>query len=158
MLFRFCYRYLRDEQEALDASQDTFIKVLRKLGTYNPRWRFSTWMLRIAKNTCIDRLRYQKRWRTAEPTDLPDQGASPQELTEREQRSEHLRTALDELPPLYREVIELYHFEHLKYREIAELLDVPLGTVMNRIFRARKRLRATYEILERPAEDVCPAT
>ena len=157
-LYRYCYRYMRNEEDAMDAAQDTLIKVLRKLSTYDVQWRFSTWMLRIARNTCIDRLRHQKRWRATEPPDFVDTAPSPQELTSRTQRSNRLLTAMDSLPPLYREVLELYHFEHLKYREIADLLDVPLGTVMNRIFRARQRLRSTYEILNRPEGETCPAT
>ncbi len=158
MLYRYCFRYVRNAEDAMDASQDTLVKVLRKLSTYDPKWRFSTWMLRIARNTCIDRLRHRQRWRSSEPTELTDPSPSPQELTSRAQRSNRLTAAMDSLPPLYREVLELYHFEHLKYREIADLLNLPLGTVMNRIFRARQRLRSTYEILNRPEEDQCPAT
>ena len=64
---------------------------------------------------------------------------------------ERLHAALTTLPPAYREVLELYHFQHLKYREIADVLDIPIGTVMNRIFRARRKLRAAWEAQPVPA-------
>ncbi len=144
-VFRFCLRMLGNEEDAQDAAQETMVKVLRNLHRYNPEWRFSTWAFGIARNTCIDEHRRRKRRRTTSEVEVVDKSASPYEVTERHLRAGALRDALDELPPLYREVLLLYHFEQLKYREIAELLDLPMGTVMNRIFRARKRLRAIYE-------------
>jgi RNA polymerase sigma-70 factor (ECF subfamily) len=147
-VYRFCLRMLANEEDAQDAAQDTMVKVLRNLHRYRSDWRFSTWVFGIARNTCIDEHRRRKRRRTTSEVEVVDGGASPLELTEREKKAERMRSALDELPPLYREVLLLYHFEQLKYREIADLLELPLGTVMNRIFRARKRLRVIYDVLE----------
>ena len=137
MIFRFCRRMLRNEQDAMDAAQDTMVKVLRNLHRYDARWKFSTWVLGIARNTCIDEFRKRKRRSDHEAPEAVDQGPSPLELTDRQLRAERLHRSLDCLSPLYREVLVLYHFEHLKYQEIADLLDIPIGTVMNRIFRAR---------------------
>lgn len=145
MVYRFALRMLRDEQDARDAAQDTMVKVLRNLHRYDDRWKFSTWTLGIARNTCIDEFRRRKRKSFEEAPDVADTRPGPDELTSRQQRSEILHTALGRVPPLYREVLVLYHFEHLKYREIADLLDIPIGTVMNRIFRARRKLRDAYE-------------
>lgn len=147
-VYRFCLRMLANEQDAQDAAQDTMVKVLRNLHRYHSDWRFSTWVFGIARNTCIDEHRRRKRRRTTSEVEVVDKTASPFEITERGMQAERLREALNELPPLYREVLLLYHFEQLKYREIAELLELPLGTVMNRIFRARKRLRAIFDELE----------
>lgn len=147
-VFRFAIRMLRNEQDARDAAQDTMVKVLRNLHRYDDRWKFSTWVLGIARNTCIDEFRRRKRKSFAEAPDVADSGPGPLELTSRQERAETLHHALGEIPPMYREVLVLYHFEHLKYREIAELLDIPIGTVMNRIFRARKKLRTAYEAVE----------
>jgi RNA polymerase sigma-70 factor (ECF subfamily) len=147
-VYRFCLRMLGNEEDAQDAAQDTMVKVLRNLHRYRSDWRFSTWVFGIARNTCIDEHRRRKRRRTTSEVEVVDTKASPLDLTERDLQAHRLRGALDQLPPLYREVLLLYHFEQLKYREIADLLDLPMGTVMNRIFRARKRLRTIYEDLD----------
>jgi RNA polymerase sigma-70 factor (ECF subfamily) len=144
-VYRFCLRMLANQEDAQDAAQETMVKVLRNLHRYRSDWRFSTWVFGIARNTCIDEHRRRKRRRTTSEVEVVDCSASPLELTEREMKAERLRSALDDLPPLYREVLLLYHFEQLKYREIADLLELPLGTVMNRIFRARQRLRTIYD-------------
>lgn len=144
-VYRFCYRMLGNEEDAQDAAQETMVKVLRNLDRYRSDWRFSTWVFGIARNTCIDEHRRRKRRRSTTEVEIVDPGASPFELTAREMSADRLHEALEQLPPLYREVLVLYHFEQLKYREIADLLDLPLGTVMNRIFRARQRLRTLYD-------------
>jgi len=144
-VYRFCLRMLANQEDAQDAAQETMVKVLRNLHRYRSDWRFSTWVFGIARNTCIDEHRRRKRRRTTSEVEVVDRSASPYEITEQGMKAERLREALDELAPLYREVLLLYHFEQLKYREIADMLDLPLGTVMNRIFRARKRLRTIYD-------------
>ena len=135
---------LGDPQDARDAAQDTMVKVLRNLERYDDRWRFTTWVFGIARNTCIDEHRRRRHQPDALPEQLLDGAAGPHELTSRAERARLLHRALAQLPPLYREVIVLYHFEHLKYEEIAAALDLPMGTVMNRIFRARRKLRDAY--------------
>ena len=155
--YRFALHLMRNEADARDAAQETLIKVLRNLDRYDPRWRLSTWVIGIARNTCIDEFRRRRRRSDHEVPDVADPRPGPLELTSREQRSALLHQALEQVPPLYREVLVLYHFEHLKYQEIAELLEIPIGTVMNRIFRARKKLREAYESLDEtspgPAEE-----
>lgn len=144
--YRYALRMMRNPEDAHDCAQETLIKLLRNLDRYDARFRFSTWVLRIARNTCIDELRRRRR-ADREVPDIADPSPGPLELTSRQRRAVRLHRALGELPELYREVLVLYHFEHLKYQEIAELLDIPIGTVMNRIFRARRKLRACYEAL-----------
>jgi RNA polymerase sigma-70 factor (ECF subfamily) len=144
-LYRFCLRMLRNEQDARDAAQDTLVKALRNLHRYDTNRKFSTWVFGIARNTSIDEHRRRRRRAPDEPGDIADDRPSPLHVAQRNQRADLLMNALDELPTMYREVLVLYHFEHLKYTEIAEALDLPLGTVMNRIFRARKKLRGHYE-------------
>jgi RNA polymerase sigma-70 factor (ECF subfamily) len=154
-LFRFAYRMLGNEQDARDAAQDTMVKILKNLGRYDARWRFTTWMFSIARNTCIDEHR-RRRWRSdSELPDVADSSPDALELTARNKKNEHLHAALQEIPTLYREVLVMYHFEHLKYQEIADALGIPIGTVMNRIFRARAKLRDAYTRLETP--DAAPA-
>lgn len=144
-IYRFALRMLADEQDARDAAQDSLIKVLRNLGQYDPNRRFSTWVFGIARNTCIDEHRRRRRRSWDEPGDVVCDAPTPLQEISRTQRARRLQQALEQLPPLYREVLVLYHFEHLKYQEIADVLGIPIGTVMNRIFRARKKLRGIYD-------------
>ena len=148
LAYRYALRMLRNEQDARDAAQDALVKVLRHLHRYNPRWRLGTWALSIVRNTCIDELRRRRRTGREEPPDVADPRPGPLEEASRRQRARRLHEALERVPPLYREVLVLYHFEHRKYQEIADILGIPIGTVMNRIFRARRKLRAAYEALE----------
>lgn len=144
-VYRFSLRMLHNEEDARDAAQDTLVKVLKNLHRYDPDRSFRTWVFGIARNTCIDEFRKRKRRAWDEPGEIVDTSPSALQEVARLQRAETLHRALDKIPPMYREVLVLYHFEHLKYVEIAEALDVPLGTIMNRIFRARRKLRAAYD-------------
>ncbi len=136
---------LRNEQDARDVTQETLLRVLRNLHRYDPKYRFTTWAFTIARNACIDEQRKRKRIGPATDREVVDPAPSPLAQTQQRLRAARLECAMDELPDKYREILVLYHFEHLKYAEIAEVLSIPLGTVMNRIFRARKRLRVLYE-------------
>ena len=147
-LYRFSLRMLGNEADARDATQDTLVKVLRSLDRYDDSRPFKSWVFQIARNTCIDEHRRRKRRAWDEPPDIASDAPSPLLQVEQGQRAQHLTVALATLPPMYREVLVLFHFEHLKYAEIAQTLDLPMGTVMNRIFRARKKLRAAYEAVE----------
>jgi RNA polymerase sigma-70 factor (ECF subfamily) len=144
-VYRFAARMLANDEDARDVAQETLVKVIRNLDSYDPARPFATWVFGIARNTCIDEHRRRKRRAWDEPGEVADtRPTALQEVTQAE-RADHVLAALEDLPPLYREVIVLYHFEHLKYVEIAQVLEIPLGTVMNRIFRARQKLRALYE-------------
>jgi RNA polymerase sigma-70 factor (ECF subfamily) len=121
------------------------LRVLRNLHRYDPKYRFTTWAFTIARNACIDEIRKRKRVGPSTDREVVDPGPSPFAQTQQRIRAERLNLALEVLPDKYREILVLYHFEHLKYSEIADVLDIPLGTVMNRIFRARRRLRVVYE-------------
>jgi RNA polymerase sigma-70 factor (ECF subfamily) len=145
-VYRFCRRMLTSDEDAGDATQETLVKVIRNLDRYDPERPFATWVFGIARNTCIDEHRRRKRRPWDEAGELVDVAApSPMQHAAQIQRAELLEGALAELPPMYREILVLYHFEHRKYTEIATILEVPLGTVMNRIFRARRKLRTLYE-------------
>jgi RNA polymerase sigma-70 factor (ECF subfamily) len=137
---------LNNDEDARDAAQDTLVKVLRSLHQYDMNRKFSTWVFGIARNTCIDEHRKRKRRSYKEPTDVAEIAPTQLNTLSQKRRASVLTHALEDLPPMYREVLVLYHFEHLKYQEIADMLELPIGTVMNRIFRARKKLRTLYEV------------
>lgn len=134
-----------NEADARDAAQDTLVKAVRSLELFDLERPFSTWVYGIARNTCIDEFRRQRRRAWEAPAEVVDPAPSALHEVTALQRTEQVQRALNELPPMYREVLVLFHFEHRKYVEIAEILGVPLGTVMNRIFRARQKMRAAIE-------------
>jgi RNA polymerase sigma-70 factor, ECF subfamily len=151
-LYRFIQRYTNDAEDARDVTQDVFFKVYGALDAYDSRYKFSTWLFRIAGNAAIDHLR--RRRIRALPLELPpDQEGGERRVDPKETRPDpyeelarrRLRTALDEaierLPDDYRELISLRHYGELPYEEIAELKGMPLGTVKNKLFRARQALR-----------------
>jgi RNA polymerase sigma-70 factor (ECF subfamily) len=151
-LFRFVERYTNDAEDARDVTQEVFLKVYGALDSFDPRYKFSTWIFRIAGNAAIDHLRRRKV--RALPLELPlDDEGQERRVEPRETRPDpledltrsRLRKALDEaierLPDEYRELISLRHYGELPYEEIAELKRMPLGTVKNKLFRARQALR-----------------
>lgn len=151
-LFRFVERYTNDAEDARDVTQEVFLKVYGALDSYDPRYKFSTWLFRIAGNAAIDHLRRRKV--RALPLELPVDDEGQERRTDpKESRPDpleeltrsRLRKALDEaierLPDEYRELISLRHYGELPYEEIAELKKMPLGTVKNKLFRARQALR-----------------
>ncbi|HKC26334.1 MAG TPA: sigma-70 family RNA polymerase sigma factor [Thermoanaerobaculia bacterium] len=151
-LFRFIQRFTNDAEDARDVTQDVFLKVYGALDSYDSKYKFSTWLFRIAGNAAIDHLR--RRRIRALPLDLPpDEEGSERRVDPKELRPDpyedlarrRLRTALDaaieRLPDDYRELISLRHYGELPYEEIAELKGMPLGTVKNKLFRARQALR-----------------
>ena len=148
----YVYRMIGDYDTALDLAQEVFIKVYNSLGRYRPEFKFSTWIYRIAHNASIDHLRRAGSSRTEE---LEIEGASgstfekpvasksltPEQETERGERRAEIEEVVRQLAPAYRELIVLRHSHDLSYDEIAEVTGLPLGTVKNRIFRAREAMR-----------------
>lgn len=150
-LYRFIERYTNDAEDARDVTQDVFIKVYGALDSYDSKYKFSTWLFRIAGNAAIDQLR-RRRVKTV-PLEFPNDEDGARTIDPRDLRPDplaelgraRLRKALDEaierLPDDYRELISLRHYGELPYEEIAELKGLPLGTVKNKLFRARQALR-----------------
>jgi len=151
-LSRYVERFTYDVEDARDVTQDVFIKVYGALDSFDPRFKFSTWLFRIAGNAAIDHLR-RRRVRTL-PLELPlgrdgevrevdpaETRPNPHEELSRQRLRAALAEAIDRLPDDYRELISLRHYGEMPYEEIAELKGMPLGTVKNKLFRARQALR-----------------
>lgn len=147
-------RVVGGREEALDISQEIFLKVYQALDRYNSEYKFSTWIFRIASNAAIDFLR-KRRIRTISMDSGPP-GDSEAETPRREfpsrdldplgnlrnaERRERIGREISALPPDFRELIALRHFAGLSYEEIAETKNMPLGTVKNKLFRARAVLK-----------------
>lgn len=157
-VFGLCVRLLRDGEEAKDAAQETFVRAYGAVSTFDPTQPFAPWLLRIARNHCLDLLR--RRVPAAAQVQLdaePEDGSPARELADAEtpaadlvleaaQTRVALEAAVAQLPANYREVIHLFHVEHLSYKEIASTLDVPIGTVMTWLHRARGRLREALSV------------
>jgi RNA polymerase sigma-70 factor (ECF subfamily) len=152
-VYGLCYRILRHPEDARDAAQESFVRAYAALATFDPTQAFAPWVLRIARNHCLD----VHRRRGARPVEMaldadPEDGgvreladrSTPRadEALEEHERQGTVQRAVAALPANYREVVELFHVDHLSYKEIAQALDVPIGTVMTWLHRARAQLRA----------------
>lgn len=147
-VYTLCRRMCRDEDNALEAAQDTFLAVWRGIGSFREDSAFSTWLYRLATNACLDILRREKKHGGGvslddEEThlDLQDSAPQPEEALERSETQRIVREALYALPDGYREVLLLRETEQLSYQEISESTGLELGTVKSRINRARLMLR-----------------
>ena len=150
-LYFHILKMIKDKEQVEDLVQETFVKAFDNLKSYSTNYAFSTWLYRIATNHTIDYLRKKKLQTMSidEPVktkegdmrmQLPDESAETDRKIIRKQRQSMVREAIKDLPPKYRRVIEMRHMEEKSYQEIADILDLPLGTVKAHIFRARELL------------------
>ena len=149
----YIFRMLGDYEASLDVSQEVFIKVYNSLSRYSSEYKFSTWLYRIAHNAAIDHMRRN----SGNPQSLETENAegtyqlqiecskpSPEQDRERSEWRTEIDNVVKRLPAAYRELILLRHSQDLSYDEIAEVTGLPLGTVKNRLFRAREMMRDIF--------------
>ncbi|HUG42119.1 MAG TPA: sigma-70 family RNA polymerase sigma factor [Longimicrobiales bacterium] len=161
-LFSIIYRMVRDRELAEDLAQDTFIKVLNALDRYDPSYKFSSWIFKIAHNTTVDHIRkktpetlsldgspHARTQEQAEATSFAavDTAENPEQYTSSREVGGEIEAALQDVRPEYREAIMLWHVEGRPYEEIARIMDLPLGTVKTYIHRGRNELRKRLEHL-----------
>ena len=145
-----CLRMLGDPDEADDVVQDTFVRAWERLGDFDPAHRFYTWVFTIARNRCLNALRRRRTWGFLSLSSGDDSPAlAARELAEERAEDAELARALEAclegLPGDQREAFELRHGEGFRYAEIAAVLEVPEGTVMSRLHRAREKMRDCLE-------------
>jgi RNA polymerase sigma-70 factor (ECF subfamily) len=145
------YRMCGDVNLAEDAAQEAFIRAWLHLPNYHPRSPFRNWLYRIATNAALDTLRRERETVDVDDVPLSAAGAGPEAAVEQTERGEQVRQAVLALPPASRSVLVLREYEGLSYQEIADTLNVPIGTVMSRLNYARSRLR---EMLTPHLEDL----
>ena len=140
-VFSICLRMLRDRDGALDATQDVFLAVFRKVDRYKEQAAFSTWLYRVTVNTCYDHLRRAKRKRTEPMPEHFDPGdpSSSDALVAAELRPA-IEEALQALPVEFRAAVILVDLEGMSLEGAAGTLEVPVGTIKSRVFRARRML------------------
>ena len=149
----YVYRMLNNYDASLDVTQEVFIKVYNSLARYSSEYKFSTWLYRIAHNAAIDYMRRNSVNQQSIEAENADgtfqlQIESPHPTPEQEHEQGEWRAEIEAvikcLPTIYRELIFLRHTQDLSYDEIAEVTGLPLGTVKNRLFRAREMMREMF--------------
>lgn len=157
-IFHIIVKIVRNEEEAQDLVQETFIKAFGSLKSYNSNFRFTTWLYKIAANSSIDFIRKKKlqTYSIDQPLntrngqvsiELPDLSFHPERDLTAKQKRLSISEAIDSLPEKYRQVIVMRHQEDKSYEQIAAILHVPVGTVKARIFRARELLKKKLKSL-----------
>lgn len=153
-VFRFILRLSANREDAMDLTQETFMKAYQALPAWKPQAQFRTWLLRIAHNTTLDLLRRRQRVSFESYDELaadqqgparPDPAPQPDERLADRQSIQLLDRALRELPLEHREILLLRELEDLSYAEIASTLDIAEGTVKSRLARARAAALASYQ-------------
>jgi len=154
-IFSFVIRMVRNEDVAVDLTQDFFFKIYTVMDKYNFEYKFSTWAYRICYNLVIDHIRKNQ----AQVDSLDDESISPRNLLAsdnvsredgfkslaREETRDYVWQVVDHIPLKFRELILLRYIQDLKYEEIAEITSLPVGTVKNRIFKAKEILKQEME-------------
>ena len=146
-VFNVCYRLLGERREAEDLTQETFLRAWERLHTFDAERPFLPWIRRVAANLCLNHLSAcaPASPELDEERDRANPESGPPQLVEQRQQAEQIRAALMALPPRYRVVIELRHFQELSYEEIAQTLNRPLSDVKSDLFRARKMLKPALD-------------
>ncbi len=156
-IFFMVLKMVHNRDDAEDLTLEAFGKAFNSISNYSADFAFSTWLFKIATNNSIDFIRKKKLQTTSldqttstedgeiTPIAVRDHAANPEESLVKEQRAAKIRAAIEQLSPKYRSLIELRYLDELAYEEIAEKLDIPLGTVKAQLFRAKDML---YNILK----------
>lgn len=150
MVFNLAYRMLGNREDAKDAAQDSFIRLYHSIAKFRGQAKFTTWLYRIVSNVCLSKLSASAARQSfieldaeaesvySEASDWED---TPENILLKEESKQTVRDLVRLLPPAYRAVITLYHLEWFSYAEIAQILDLPEGTVKTHLFRAREALK-----------------
>src|SRR5204863_841423 len=160
-VFNIAYKFVGRHDEAEDLTQDVFLKLFKSIKTFDRRANFSTWLISVSRNLCIDHYRSVRREHDAVTHDIdvvtlaqPSTIDSPHTMLERRDRVALLRAALDKLAPSLRMAVMLRDIQELSYQEIARRLGVPEGTVKSRINRGRTELARQIARLREQQERV----
>ena len=143
LIYNVVYNLTKDKEEVDDISQEVFLKIYKSLDKYNPEFKFSTWSVTIARNLCVDLLRKKKVSVTAieEIEGVSRDLNTPENRYLNKEKALGIRKAIEDLPENYRTPIVLYYQKGKAYKEIAEMLNLPVTIVKNRLYRARQTLK-----------------
>ena len=153
LVYHIAYRMMQNEEEAKDISQEIFIKIYRNLQKFDEKSAFSTWIYRIAVNTCIDALRkkkgkeavsWEEQTQNQKETIVDITVETPEEAYLQKEKQMQIMDMIQNLSPEYKAVLLMRDMENMTYGEIAECLSVSLGTVKSRIARAREQFKKEF--------------
>ncbi len=152
-IYGLAYRMLGNAEDAEDATQETFLEAYKSIKTFRFQSQFGTWLYKVGLNTCNQYIRKAKsRNRMLDAyTDntaacgMTEEREVPERMAIKTEQSQVVQAAIDRLPPKQREVITLFYMQHLKYKEIAEILNCSLGTVASRLNKATQNLKVKLE-------------
>jgi RNA polymerase sigma-70 factor (ECF subfamily) len=149
-VFNVCLRLVGSRGEAEDLAQEAFLRAYRKLDHYDEARPMRPWLLRLATNVCLNHLSRARHAQVELDERVVQQQTGsrhgqPEQASIRSDRDRAVRAAILELPPRYRAVVELRHFQELRYDEIADALDIPMSDVKSHLYRARKQLAAALK-------------
>jgi RNA polymerase sigma factor (sigma-70 family) len=150
MVFALALKMLKHREESEEVSQDTFIKVYKSLSKFNGESKFSTWIYRIAYNSCLDRIKKNSKYNNnVEINEITSNEISHTESIfdslENKERSIIVKQCMDKLPEDERIIIHLFYFEELNLKEIVEIVSMTEGNVKVKLFRARKKLFSIFK-------------
>jgi RNA polymerase sigma-70 factor (ECF subfamily) len=160
-IYARAYSMMRNEDDAVDLSQEAWVKGWQRLKQFQGESSFATWMTRIVINLCLDQLRRQKRHRAESIEELDEESGgverqmpvvtvNPTERLERAELRQRIDQALGQLSATHRTALVLCEFEDLEYKEIAKAMNCSIGTVMSRLFYARRKMAALLADLKKP--------
>ena len=146
------YSMMRNEEDAMDLSQEAWVKAWQRIGQFHGESSFATWLTRIVINLCLDALRRQKRLQAESVEELAAEGGLERHLPlvqvdmleglERQELRRRIEAGLSQLSDAHRTVLILHEFERMEYKECAKRMGCSIGTIMSRLFYARRRLAA----------------
>lgn len=153
-VYNLCYRMLNNGPEAEDAAQETFLRAYTKIKTYNSNRKFSSWLLTIASNHCIDRIRKRRHqmvsWDDLPPRQIvPAHDPQPEQAALANESQALAHDLLDTLPPDYRAAVVLRYWHDMAYDEIAETMETSVSAIKSRLFRARQMMAKTMQEREK---------
>ena len=160
-IYARAYTMMRNEDEAVDLSQEAWVKGWQRLAQFQGESSFTTWMTRIVINLCLDQLRKKKRQRAESIEEMDEESGgverqmpvvvvNPTERLERAELRARIDKALSQLSESHRTVLVLHEFEHMEYKTIAKTMNCSIGTVMSRLFYARRRMASLLQDLKKP--------
>lgn len=157
-LYKFCYYLASNKHDADDLFQDTWVRVMQNVGSFDEKKVFCNWLFSIALNSYRDRYRKAKRWlnkfmdffsndeKEAELSNVQNSGLSPDEQAVDNELKKNLTDSINSLEDTFRIPIILFYFKELRYEDIAEILDIPSGTVKSRLNAGKAKLRKLMEV------------
>jgi len=162
-IYARAYSMMRNEEEAIDLSQEAWVKAWQRLAQFQGDSSFATWLTRIVINLCLDQIRRQKRQRAESIEAMDDESGgverqmepiitNPTERLERGELRKRIDEAMSKLSNEHRTVLVLHEFEEMEYKEIAKVMGCSIGTIMSRLFYARRRLASLLQDLKEKDE------